>query len=465
MNQFKELPSVNEILNILENYPVFTSYKRNFLKLWINEIFSHIRREIKNGKYGEYSRDDFIGLIVKKLEDKINQIEKSGINRVINGTGVIIHTNLGRAPINIEILKKIPFTLSGYTNLEFNLKTGKRGHRDDNISQLLRELFNVEDGTVVNNNAAAVFIILNTFAKGKEVLVSRGELVEIGGSFRIPEIMEKSGAILKEVGTTNKTKIEDYEKNITENTAMILKVHRSNFKILGFTHAPSTTELVEVSKKHNLLFFEDAGSGLLFEDLSYFFKNSEEPIIKKELESGVDIISFSGDKLMGGPQGGIILGRKNLIEKIRKNQLMRILRLDKIAYFLLCETLKNYLKNEETDLFKLINEPYDNIEKRSRKFLKEIKKHFLDLNIKIQNGFSMIGGGSTPGEKINSPILKIEIEKPELLLKILRENSPPVILRIEENHIVIDLRTVFTHQEKELVFALKNALELYYGEI
>lgn len=463
MNQLKELPSVNELLTLLDAYPLFNSYKRTFIKNWINQIFVTLRDEIKKGKFEKYGREDFKELILKRLEFKIKNIERFGVKKVINGTGVIIHTNLGRSPLEKHILDKLSSTLYGYTNLEFDLEKGKRGHRDDNISEILEELLGVESATVVNNNAAAVFIVLNTIAKGKEVIVSRGELVEIGGSFRIPEIMERSGAILREVGTTNKTKIEDYENNINENTAMILKVHRSNFKISGFTHSPQTSELVNISKKHNLVFYEDAGSGLLFDSSAGFFKNNEEPIIEKELSLGVDVISFSGDKLLGGPQGGIILGRKDIVERIRKNQLMRILRLDKIAYFLLSETLKQYFKRSDLQIFRMINTPYKDLEKRCKKILKEIRKDFSDLKIFIDKGYSMIGGGSTPEERIPSPVIKIGIGNPNLLLRILRDSVPPVVLRIEDDLAFIDLRTILLEEEKALVFALKNALKLYYG--
>ncbi len=465
MSQLKELPSVNEVLIYVNSDSFFSHYKRNFLKSWINKIFTDLRKEVISGKFKTYSRDKFRDLIVHRLRKRIENLENFGIRKVINGTGVIIHTNLGRAPIEKDILNKIPFLLGGYTNLEFNLEDGRRGHRDDNVSLLFQELLNVESAAVVNNNAAAVFLVLNTLAKGKEVLVSRGELVEIGGSFRIPEIMERSGAILREVGTTNKTKIEDYENNINENTAMILKVHRSNFKISGFTHTPETKELVELSKKNNLIFYEDAGSGLLFEDSSKFFTNSDEPVIEKELELGVNIISFSGDKLFGGPQGGIILGKKEYIDKIKKNQLMRILRVDKFGYFLISETLKKYFTKSDAKIFDLINCDYEELYRRCKRIRRRIKKIFPNLKIEIEKGFSMIGGGSTPEEKIPSPVIKFYIGEPDPFLKILRNFSIPVILRIEDNSAVLDLRTVLKDEEKHLVFALQNALELYYEEV
>ncbi len=457
MKELKEIPSINNLLDNIKLIPEFSIYKRDFLKIWLNEILEEIRAKIKNGYFKNYNRKKFKEYIFSQLSRKIEEIENYGIKRIINGTGVIIHTNLGRSPLNQKLLEKISQTLYSYSNLEFDLKRGKRGHRDNNLSEIIKKLMEVEDALVVNNNAAAVFLILNTFAKGKEVLVSRSELVEIGGSFRIPEIMKESGAILKEVGTTNKTKIEDYEENISEKTAMILKVHRSNFYISGFTHFPETEELIKVARKHNLIFYEDAGSGLLFKD--YLHNNTEEPIISEEIKKGVDIISFSGDKLMGGPQAGIILGKENLLKKLKKNQLMRILRVDKITYFLLSEVLKEYFKDDYPLLFKIISQDYGSLEKRCRKIVKTIKKQFPSLPISIEKSYSMIGGGSTPGELIESPNIVLSVDEPEKIAKKLRENNPPIIVRIEKKSIKIDLRTVFPIEEKELVIGLKNTLE------
>jgi L-seryl-tRNA(Ser) seleniumtransferase len=367
------------------------------------------------------------------------------LKKVINGTGIVIHTNLGRSCINEQMAKEIYKIASNYSNLEFNLETGKRGHRYTHVEDIICLLTGAESALVVNNNAAAVMLVLDTLAKGKEAIVSRGELVEIGGSFRIPDVMERSGTILKEVGTTNKTHLRDYQHAISSETGMLLKVHTSNYRILGFTESVNREDLVALGKDNNIPVYEDLGSGLLFDFSNYF--SMTEPTIKEVVNSGVDIVSFSGDKMLGGPQTGIIIGKKEYIEKMKYNQLTRALRVDKMTLAALEITLRQYfdkkltIKNIPTIRNIIIDS--SEIKKKADKLfnlLAEIDK----LNLEIIKDTSQVGGGSMPLTEFETYALNISVDNisPNNLAKSLRMCNFPIVGRIKNESFLLDLRTI-----------------------
>ena len=341
-SEFQKLPAVNKLLNSKNIKPLTEKHGSNLVKYCIREVLNNLRQKLKQHKQIPDTAE-----IEKIIISEINSLSKQSLKPVINATGVVVHTNLGRSPLGKHLLKESFDTLTAYNNLEFDLEKGKRGHRNTHASKLLKYLTGAEDVVVVNNNAAAVMFILSTFAKNKEVIISRGELIEIGGAFRIPDIMETSGAKMIEIGTTNKTKIKDYEKAITENTAIIFKTHKSNYTIKGFTKEASLKEIVELGKKTGIPTVYDIGSGLLRKVDNNALKN--EPDVKQAINTGIDMVCFSGDKLLGGPQAGIIAGKKKYINILKNHPLMRVLRVGKTTLTMLETACKYYLN--DNDLF------------------------------------------------------------------------------------------------------------------
>ncbi|HXF43678.1 MAG TPA: L-seryl-tRNA(Sec) selenium transferase, partial [Pyrinomonadaceae bacterium] len=387
--------------------------------------------------------------IANALAIQLNKIEAEKIKRVINATGVVIHTNLGRAPLSARAVERI-LQAAANCNLEYDLSTGKRGRRGAAAEKLVAELCKAEDALIVNNCAAANLLVLSTLAGGREVIVSRGELVEIGGDFRIPDVLAQSGAKLREVGTTNRTKISDFEKAIGAETAAILRVHQSNFRIEGFSSLPSVSETARLAKKYGLPLLWDAGSGALLDLAEYGI--SDEPRIAEIIEGGADIVTFSGDKLLGGPQAGLIVGKADLIGKIRRNPLYRAVRADKLTYAALEGTLFSYQFEtaiEEIPALRAIAlEPWE-IDSRAESLIKRLKdksSEFLShkIEIRTKKGASAIGGGAAPTVRLETTL--IAIKTPEInadsLLSELRKHDPPVIARIEDDEVVLDLRTV-----------------------
>lgn len=440
MNEFKEfLPKVDFLIERakgfnLKNVSINTIKKT--IVLMLEEQRNLIRRGVFKKEDDLFSEENF----KKNFEIFLKKVIQPPMKRVINATGTVIHTNLGRAPLSEKLIEEIKPLICNYSDLEFDLNTGLRGSRLKHIKQ---ELFSGEDILVVNNNASACLLILNTIAYGREVIVSRGELVEIGGSFRIPEIMKSSGAILKEVGTTNKTRLKDYETAINENTALILKVHKSNFVVKGFVEEVSTDYLVDLSKKYNIPLYFDAGSGAIS-----IIKNisSEEPIINDEIKKGVDIISFSGDKLLGGTQAGIIVGRKNFIENMKKNPLYRALRPDKFTIYYL-ERLFHYLlleNYEYSPVISMLLEKPESIKRRAKKVLKSINGKIDKNYFKLTNDYSTPGGGSLPEVTLETYVLKIKhpVLTEEEISKFFLSQNPPVITRRKEGNCIIDFRTI-----------------------
>lgn len=392
------------------------------------------------------------------LKKEIERIGSPVFKRVINATGTIIHTNLGRAPLSREIIEEITPFLCNYSSLEFNIDTGKRGSRQDNLSS---KLFNSEDILLVNNNAAACLLVLSTLAKGKEVIVSRSELVEIGGSFRIPEVMELSGCIMREVGTTNKTKLSDYERAISDNTGLILKVHRSNFVIEGFVEEVSTKELSRLAKRFNTPFYFDVGSGAL-KIIKSIDKN--EPIIDEAINDGADIISFSTDKLLGGCQGGVIIGKSSLIEKMKKHPLYRAVRPDKITIYYL-ERLFHYLSLGDyfkSAVLEMIFSDIEKIKKRAQKVLKEIRKiESKEVKVDLVQDISTFGGGSLPLKTLPTYVIRLKSgESEEKIKKFFLNYSPPILIRQKEGFCMIDFRTIRDDEVPIITKAIKDFLLL-----
>jgi L-seryl-tRNA(Ser) seleniumtransferase len=382
---------------------------------------------------------------------------------VINATGVVLHTNLGRAPLAREAVEHLRETSTSYSNLEYDLAAGARGKRDAHTARLLARLLGAEAGIVVNNNAAAVFLVLNTLAKGGEVIVSRGELIEIGDAFRIPDIMAESGAVLREVGTTNRTRLADYERAISERTRLLLRVHPSNFRMVGFTERPQLEELVELGRRASLPVFEDLGSGCLA-DLSAY--GLDEPLAGASLAAGASVVSFSGDKLLGGPQAGIIAGKKELVERIRRNPLFRALRVDKLTIAALETTLSACLRGalDEIPALRMIRLSAGEIGRRAEAFLERLRLQLAsgEVEMEIRPGQSVIGGGSTPAEHLPTQVMTVATARYSAAQLEARLRQPaegfPVLARIEDERLVLDLRTVFPEQEPALAAALAAAL-------
>lgn len=435
---FKNIPQIGKLM---EN-PFFLKLEGEFSR---EEIYLAIKVSIENLKNEE------IGNLSKnQIEEKIKEYStgflKYPFRKVINGTGILIHTNLGRAPL-IKVEKEI---IEGYSNLEISIRDGKRGERNTLSEKILAHLTTSEGAIVVNNNASMVLLLLSTFAKNGEVLVSRGELVEIGGSFRLPEILKESGAILKEVGTTNKTRISDYEKEVNENTKAILKVHPSNYRILGYSESPSIEELSELARRKNLPLFVDQGNGLLFEVEGFNLKE-EEPVLNL-IKKGADVVTFSGDKLLGGPQAGIGVGKRVYIEKMLKNSIYRALRPGKETFFYLQETLRYWLKRDlkSIPLWRMAVEDIKNLKKRAEK----IKKN-TELPLEVLESSSQFGGGTTPLYNLPSISLILKSPKPEKIFKFLLNYEVPILTFIKEDAININLRSVFEEEDKILISALK----------
>ncbi len=447
-NLLREIPRVDDLINSISN-SINLKLSHDVIKMVVNEYLDELRLRIKNNEVDKIDTDQILDTLILKL----TKLQSTKFMPVINATGVVIHTNLGRSTISKDILLKSVDVLSGYNNLEFDLENGVRGTRYAIVESLLCNLTGAEAALVVNNNAAAVMLVLNTLAKNKEVIVSRGELVEIGGAFRIPEVMSMSGCVLKEIGTTNKTHLYDYEKAITDETALLLKVHTSNYKVLGFTKSVESVELSELAQKHNIPIYEDLGSGLLIELEKFGF--SKEPIVQDIINSNVDVVSFSGDKLLGASQCGIIVGKKSLIDEMKKNQLLRALRIDKFSLSVLELTLLEYLNPKtaltKIDTLKRLTMSSAEILESIKDFMKVLEEKALiagkdTSNIEIKPLESEVGGGSFPLEKLSSFGLFIKTDKASKIQSQLRRLQVPIIVRIIEDEVVFDFRTISTSE-------------------
>jgi L-seryl-tRNA(Ser) seleniumtransferase len=465
---FQKLPSTDELLQHPQLRSLAARDGHATLADAIRTVLARLRQEIAAGRLDEKSLDLALAGLPAAVERQLRQSLSYSLRPVINATGVILHTNLGRAPLAAPALDHIGQTALAYSNLEFDLDTGERGKRDVHVDRLFQKLFEEHAGTgaspvqaeqagtaalstiVVNNNAAAVLLALNSLAEGGEVIVSRGELVEIGGSFRIPDVMSKSQATLREVGTTNRTRLADYERAITDRTRLLLRVHRSNFAITGFTEQPTLAELVGLARRRDLPLLEDLGSGALFDLRSVGIAG--EPGVLDSLRTGVDLVTYSGDKLLGGPQAGIVTGRAGLVARLRSNSLFRALRVDKLTYAALETTLLACVKGDHDAIpaLRMMRLSKDEITRRAEALAAAI--HAPKLKLELLDGESVIGGGAAPTAVLPTRLIALthsHLSADELCRR-LRQSDPPVIARVEEARVLLDLRTVFPEQEAAL---------------
>jgi L-seryl-tRNA(Ser) seleniumtransferase len=459
----KKLPKIDEVLLILEKQNIYELAPRDVVKETCRTVVQTLRDKVVKAFKKEISELSLEATAVaKEVEKAIKGLYRYSLRRVVNATGVILHTNLGRAPLCPEALDRIMEVGKAYSNLEFDLNRGERGQRYDHVNSLLCALTGAEDALIVNNNAAAVLLVLNTLAQKKEAIVSRGELIEIGGEFRIPEIMQKSATKLREVGTTNRTRLSDYEKAVNEKTGLIMKVHTSNYRIVGFTEEASIESLVELGKNRGIPVMDDLGSGCLIDLDKYGLQH--EPTIRERLAAGVDVVTFSGDKLLGGPQAGIIVGKKEVLAKIKKNPLNRALRIDKFTLAALEATLMLYLNTaaapKKLRALKALTEPVEDVRKRAEKLIAKLQKEKFDaLNFSLREDFAAAGGGSLPTQQIPTVLVAVLNKKMPAtkMEEKLRRLDVPIIARVDKDEILFDLRTV---AEDEFVFIIEGLKQI-----
>lgn len=460
MNLYTKIPKVDQLLDNDKIKKLLEKNSKNLVMECIHEELNHVRNMISK-KENEDLILKYIENLSSNIEKKLNYKKEFKLKKVINATGVVIHTNLGRSALNEEIFNNVKNVSIGYSNLEYDLEKGTRGSRYSHLTDSIKKITAAEDCIVVNNNAAAVMLILSTMAKGKNVITSRSELVEIGGSFRIPDVCRESGAELKEVGTTNKTHLSDYENAIDENTAALFKVHQSNFKIFGFTESVSSVEMKSLKEKYNIPIIEDLGSGVLI-DLSKYGL-THEPTVQECIQNGVDIVSFSGDKLLGGVQAGIIVGKKEYIEKMKKNQLTRALRVDKFTISAL-EVVFSYYIDENIAIkkiptLKMLTISSSDLYEKAKKLINSFDKND-EFSFDIIDIDSEVGGGSLPTQNLPSKAVRVFSKSfSENDLEVfLRKRKIPIISRIFKGHLIFDVRTIFEDEFSLINDALNSLL-------
>lgn len=458
---YRLLPSVDEVLHDPAYAPLLKREGQAAVTVAVRGVLAQLREEIAAG---QLSDAETVQLALSGLPDAIARSLSSALafslRPVINATGVLLHTNLGRAPLAEATIKRIAEVAGRYSNLEYDIAAGERGKRDVHVERLFSRLLNQEGVSgirtvVVNNCAAAVMLALNTLAEGGEVVVSRGELVEIGGSFRVPDVMGKSGAVLREVGTTNRTRIQDYEHAINERTRLLLRVHRSNFAIIGFTEQPPLEELAALGKKHRIPVMEDLGGGALVPLRSLGVNESG---VADSLRAGVDLVTYSGDKMLGGPQAGMLSGREELIQRVRSNPLFRALRVDKLSYAALEATLLEYVRqnHDAIPFLRMMRLPAEEIRKRAEGV--QEKAHARAIRLEIVPGESLVGGGSAPTSTLPTFLLALTSQSlsADDLATRLRKNDPPIVARVEEGRVLVDLRTVFESEDDVVAQAIRE---------
>ena len=458
-NILRELPSVDFLSGTEWFLQLEKVYSRSILIKGTRNALDKIRQDALLGKITKAPSE---AELRESLEFETEKIFSGNLKKVINGTGVVLHTNLGRAPLCQEALNRIRRIAEGYSNLEFNLEAGNRGSRHSIVEALVCELTGAEGAMVVNNNAAAITLALSELTKGKEVVVSRGQLVEIGGSFRVPDVMAESGAIMKEVGTTNKTKLGDFKMALTENTGAFVKIHTSNFKICGFTEEVDSKEMVDLAHESGIFAIEDLGSGCLLNMAEYGLPY--EPTVQEALSAGMDIVTFSGDKLLGGPQAGIIAGKRELVERIKKHPLARAFRMDKLTLAALEGTLLQYLDTENAlkkiPTLRMLTKTYEELLADGKKLIKQIRKITGDrLNMTLEDDFSEVGGGSMPLHRMKTVVLALKIDgkSPDGIATELRTGSVGVVGRISKDRFLLDVRTIL-EEEFELLAKMLAAI-------
>jgi L-seryl-tRNA(Ser) seleniumtransferase len=451
MNDWSEIPSVEKLLQTDRAIGLMSQFGRPLVLSEIRHELDEIRKGISK-KNGIPDSDRILSLVNVRL----NLINTSSIQPVINATGVILHTNLGRAPLSKSSVQAIENGLHGYSSLEYDLSGGERNQRSNHTEWLLQILLGVESALIVNNNAAAVLLILGALANKQRVVISRGQLVEIGGGFRVPDVMRQSGAKLVEIGTTNRVHISDFQSALIAPAGLVLHVHSSNFKVIGFASEPSLEEIVKISHAAGVPVLDDLGSGALMDTSS--FGLSHEPTVQESLAAGVDIVCFSGDKLLGGPQAGIIVGRQQYLDRIKKHPLARALRADKTLLLGLEATLLHYLKDEavsQVPVWKMIAYPLDDLRKRVENWQSKLK------NGEIIESQSTVGGGSLPEETLPTWVLALSVGKQDKFVSHLRSQTPAIIARIQDEKIVFDPRTIFPEQDEILVILIQKTLDWY----
>ncbi len=448
MPDLRFLPSVEKLLQTKPASELIATYGRPLTLKAFRTILDQVRVSVSKGS--DAILPDQKGILDRAFSLLHNWTTPT-LLPVINATGVILHTNLGRAPLSAAALQYMHAVAHGYSNLEFNLGTGRRGSRLVHAEALLQSLTGAEAAVVVNNNAAAVLLVLSALAAHKRVIIARSQLVEIGDGFRVPDVMRQSGAKLVEIGTTNRIHLTDYEEALSESTALVLHAHRSNFKMIGFTEEPELKDVFSLAHSHGVACVDDLGSGSLL--ATEHFGLAHEPMVQESLTAGVDLVCFSGDKLLGGPQAGIIIGKVNLIAKIKKHPLARAVRADKLCLAALTATLMHYLRDEaerEIPIWRMIGTTLRQIKKRAAAWAAE-----LELG-EVVTGESTVGGGSLPGENLPTFLLSLNVKSPDTILEKLRQQQPPIIARTENDHILLDPRTVLPEQDDELLVNLKN---------
>jgi L-seryl-tRNA(Ser) seleniumtransferase len=446
------LPGIDSILEFARTEPFFETVPKAIVVRSVRSVIEDLRTSILGGGQDVTEESLADSLILEKVKNAARQAMTPNLIRTVNATGVVVHTNLGRSLLADEAVENLSSIAGRYSNLEFDLSSGKRGSRYSAVEDILCEITGAEAAMVVNNNAGAIFLCLETIAREKKVVVSRGELVEIGGSFRIPDVMAKSGCILKEVGTTNRTHLKDYESAIESDTGLLLKVHKSNYSVVGFTAEVPLTALVDLAAKFNIPVMEDLGSGTFIDFSNYGL--IKEPTVQESVASGADVVTFSGDKLLGGPQAGIIVGKKDILDKIKQNSLTRALRIDKLTLAALESTLRLYIDPEKAvdtiPTLRMLTLPFVDIEKKADRLFKMLEGiGDSRMSVQLLNRSSRAGGGSLPLLELPSKCVGVTIQgiSANAIERSMRESTPPIIGRIEEDIFIMDLRTV---QDDEL---------------
>jgi len=451
--ELRKLPSIERVLQRAELQESITTQGRPLVIDSARQVIGEVRREIGSGEPCP-ALETLLDQILADLETR----GQPTLARVINATGVIVHTNLGRAPLSEETRAAMDLVAQGYSNLEYDLSDGSRGSRYDHAEGLLKRLTGAGGGLLVNNNAGAILLILTALGRGREAIISRGQLIEIGGGFRIPDVMLQSGVRLVEVGTTNRTHIGDYESAINEETALLLHVHYSNFRVLGFARQVALSELVDVANQHGLLAIEDLGSGCLLDTTA--FGLAHEPTVQEAIAQGADLVCFSGDKLLGGPQAGIVVGRADLIALLKMHPLARALRVDKTTIAGFQANLLHYLRQEATEkvpVWRMISLSVDKIQARADSWVERLRSWGVEAE--VIPGLSTVGGGSLPGETLPTRLVALRVTSPDRFAQRLRIGKPPVVGRIEGGQFILDPRSVLPEEGQELLSAVEQALQ------
>jgi L-seryl-tRNA(Ser) seleniumtransferase len=462
----RKIPSVDEILSRPEIENVLRDYPRSVVVDGIRKALGRLRQELlKKENLSDIGNDRFsFEYLFPLLQREIELQIQPHLRRVINATGVVIHTNLGRSPLHPSALQHLVEVAQTYSNLEYDIDLGERGNRYAHVEGILCRLSGAESALVVNNNAGAVLLVLNTLAEGREAIVSRGELVEIGGAFRIPDVMKRSGAILREVGTTNRTYLSDYQKAIGPQTALLLKVHTSNFRVVGFTSDVHLQDLIQLGKEHHLPVIDDLGSGCFLDLTQYGLE--KEPTVQEAIQTGVEAVTFSGDKLLGGPQAGIIAGKKSILDLIKTNPLTRALRIDKLTLAALESTLLLFLDEkhamEEVPTLKMLTLDLSRLRRRGRRLLKRLSDRIKkEIQLTLREDVSQVGGGALPLQELPTMVIAIKPLNFSVnnLEKNLRQGEPPIIARISREELILDMRTVFDKEIPLMAASLEKALK------